>query len=820
MSIATQIARLQENRNTIRSKLITWGVATNSDTLATLATTISGIDKQTVSYTLDAITKSSGVLSKTSYTIPAGYHDGTGVVRITPEYKEVTASTSNITVVPGNGKVLAEVTVSPTPTETLTVTLKWVSGSTTEDTYTPTSGKYFSSVVVPRVPSKYQDVSGVTAVAGDVLTGKKFVNSSGTLVTGSMPNNGAINHTLNTTTKTDGVLSNTVYTIPAGYHNGSGTVRIVPEVVEVSPSTEAQVITASTGKVLSEVSISAMPAGAYNPTVINHSITTAPEVTPKITGTVTSISTETLPSGTDGTDYWTLDPDGDTVNGVSSTKAKATITTAGYLATGNKSSTADTISITPVVNAGTTRYILKGSVTNNTTLPSGSSSSGNLSYNKYIKIGKGYYAADLYYKNGVSAGSITNNTTLPSGKTSSGTLNYNNYIKIGAGYYANDLYYAGQTDADLTAANIKTGVNILGVTGTFTADADATASHILSGKTAYVNGVKITGNIGNGSVTNNTTLPSGSTSSGNLNYDKYIKIGAGYYASDLYYKNGITAGEITNNTTIPSGSSSSGTLNYGKAIKVSAGYYANDLYYAGQTDSDLIAANIKTGVEILGVTGTFTADANAAAGHILSGKTAYVNGSKVTGSMANNGAVDHTLDAVTETEGVLSNTVYTIPAGYHDGTGKVKITPETIDVTPTTSSQTIVPSAGKVLAEVQVAAIPISTLTNSIIAGQAILESTNDYAWKTTVTVPAGYYNRTVLEKTFSDIFPSLSTDAATASEMLLGYKAYTSAGQVITGTMPNNGAGGIITLTTNSSQTSIAAGYWSSANIVRIVLK
>ena len=60
-----------------------------------------------------------------------------------------------------------------------------------------------------------------------------------------------------------------------------------------------------------------------------------------------------------------------------------------------------------------------------------------------------------------------------------------------------------------------------------------------------------------------------------------------------------------------------------------------------------------------------TSDANATAGELLSGKTAYVNGSKITGTMPNNGAVSGTIDDV--------STPYTIPQGYHDGSGTVEI---------------------------------------------------------------------------------------------------------------------------------------------------
>ena len=110
-----------------------------------------------------------------------------------------------------------------------------------------------------------------------------------------------------------------------------------------------------------------------------------------------------------------------------------------------------------------------------------------------------------------------------------------------------------------------------------------------------------------------------------------------------------------------------------------------DSYYSkvvvnGETIMDLTAdtvdaahmltgytAHDKKGAPITGAC-TFdanTQDANAAATEILTGKTAYVKGSKVTGSMPNNGGV----------EGTISNleTPYTIPQGYHDGSGTVEI---------------------------------------------------------------------------------------------------------------------------------------------------
>lgn len=106
----------------------------------------------------------------------------------------------------------------------------------------------------------------------------------------------------------------------------------------------------------------------------------------------------------------------------------------------------------------------------------------------------------------------------------------------------------------------------------------------------------------------------------------------------------------------------------------------NKVVYGGKTLIDLTAdtvtaskilkgatAHDKSGAAIVG-TCTFdadTSDATATGAEILSGKTAYVNGVKVTGEMRNNGAVD----------GVISKKAdsYTVPIGYHDGSGKVAI---------------------------------------------------------------------------------------------------------------------------------------------------
>ena len=144
--------------------------------------------------------------------------------------------------------------------------------------------------------------------------------------------------------------------------------------------------------------------------------------------------------------------------------------------------------------------------------------------------------------------------------------------------------------------------------GTDTSNANATAGKVLSGYTCYVKDTKITGTMTNRGTVNQSLNPGGS-----------YTIPVGYHSGS----GKVTVSSLSANT--------SGTAN---------------------------------------------------AGRILSGRTAWVGGSRLTGTMTNRGAVSQSLAA---------NGLYTIPAGWHNGSGKVNqslTTQGAKSVTPKTTNQT------------------------------------------------------------------------------------------------------------------------------------
>ena len=215
VTIEEKLLSKQNSRNIIRAKLVEFGLAESSAKLEALATIIDGIINQ------GAV--SIQVKEGETVQIPAGFHNGGGTV----------------SGVSGGGDYKLEPTKTVTPTKQ-------------QQSIAPSSGFYgLEGVIVQAIPATYQDTSSVTAEAGDVLTGKIIVLADGTIKAGTMPDNGAVNKTLDATTVS--------YTIPAGKHSGTGKVTITLETKTVTPTKSQQTVTPTAGKVLSEVVVDAIP---------------------------------------------------------------------------------------------------------------------------------------------------------------------------------------------------------------------------------------------------------------------------------------------------------------------------------------------------------------------------------------------------------------------------------------------------------------------------------------------------------------------------------------------------------------------------------
>ena len=214
-NIATQITRIANDRNTIRNKMIDFGLAESTANLDALATAVDGI--------ANCGAVSATVQEGDTYTIPKGYHNGSGTVS---------------GVAGGGNYNLQSKQVTPTKAQ---------------QNVTPDAGYYgLSDVTVAAIPQAYQDVSTVTATAKDVLANKVIVTADGTVTTGTMPKNGAVAQ------KLDG--ETTSYTVPAGYHDGKGTVSVTVETKSATPTKEEQTVTPTEGSLLSSVTVGAIPA--------------------------------------------------------------------------------------------------------------------------------------------------------------------------------------------------------------------------------------------------------------------------------------------------------------------------------------------------------------------------------------------------------------------------------------------------------------------------------------------------------------------------------------------------------------------------------
>lgn len=226
-NIQSLLTALTTARNSIRTKLVALGLVQSSAKLSDCATAIDTIDNQ------GAV--SAQVKEGESYTIPKGYHNGSGTVQG----------------VSGGGNYA-------TQAKTVTPTKK-------QQQVTPDAGYYaLSGVTVNAIPDNYNDTSAVTAAAGDVLANKTIVGADGTTIAGTMANN-SDHATILSSSKTS-------YTIPAGKHSGNGIVKINIDTSgnTFTPTASQQSFSAPTDKVWTSININAADIPTYETWTITY----------------------------------------------------------------------------------------------------------------------------------------------------------------------------------------------------------------------------------------------------------------------------------------------------------------------------------------------------------------------------------------------------------------------------------------------------------------------------------------------------------------------------------------------------------------------
>ena len=284
------------------------------------------------------------------------------------------------------------------------------------DTTVQTSGKYLTSnITIGKIVTSNISAAnikyGTTVTVGDEDSGTRHTNVTGTFTQASTVSSGQ-------TAATAGqILSGYSAWVDAAEVQGSIATKTASDL-----SASGDTVTVPAG-FYAEQTTKSVDAGAYSASVSAHAVTATPVVTGSISGSVSNIGTTTQPSGTDGTDYWTITPSGSvTTVGIATAVGQATIGTAGYIATGSTTSSDSTVNITPRVDNGSTRYIVKGTVTNNT---SGGTAEATINRGSQIKIGAGYYPSDLYYAAEKNSGILTIDTTK-----NVGTISVDGYADV------------------------------------------------------------------------------------------------------------------------------------------------------------------------------------------------------------------------------------------------------------------------------------------------------------------------------------------------------------------------------------------------------
>ena len=469
--------------------------------------------------------------------------------------KSVAPTESSQNVTPDAGyDGLSRVTVGAIQTETKTVT--------TNGTVTPSSGKYLKQVTV-NVPSSGIDTSDATATAGKILQGATAY-VKGEKVTG------------------------TIEYYPKGSITSRGYTSNGAENVSVTTIQSKKYLEIKSPTITDPVAFLAKSKVSCGTLLSNLGDATAADVA-----------------------------EGKTFTSAAGLKVTGTHVCSGGINTSDATATADDMA------EGVTAYVKGEKITGNVKVFDKSSSTL-LSSEKYVSF--------TTYQTRKCIQLITdkraNNALYRAGTTQA--------------LMAPASFFGDATAADVAEGKTFTSVTGLKVTGTHvcssgldTSDATATANDIVKGKTAYVNGEKVTGTVTEVASSSRSILTTSDMVIETVNSKKYVKLGNVTRLADMLFREAselyvrveaslfgnATAEDVLEGKTFTStaGIKVTGTAKasvptlQAKTVTPSSAEQTvtPDSNYDGlssvtvEGDTNLVAENIKRGVSIFGVVGSF-----------------------------------------------------------------------------------------------------------------------------------------------------------------------------------------------------------------------
>lgn len=529
-----------------------------------------------------------------------------------------------------------------------------------------------------RYPMSVQERVTITPTESSQIAVEAYKYTLGNVSVAAIPSN-YIGSAIDQRDSTDLSASGATVTVPAGYYSEAASKSITSGSATNSGTASASSATITTGT----NTITLSKAVSITPTVSAGYISsgTAGSVTVSLTGSVTvdptptsSGKTVTTPAG-----YYTSSTttDVDTMTLPTSASSSAT---SGYTskATISRSTSDQYINIPTGYNTAGGYYKINAVANGSVTAPSSisgttatvSTGTNTLTLTKTVSVTPNVTTAG-YISSGTagnSSVSLTASVDVDPTPTASGKT-----VTIPAGYYTESTTKdistgsaTGPSSLSGSSATISTGTNTITLTKTGVTTTPTVSAGYVSSATASTATVALTASV----TVNPTPTASGAT----------VTIPAGYYSTQT--SKAVSTGSATAPASI-SGTSATvstgtNTLTLTKTVSVtpsvSAGYISSGTagnssvsltasvttkaaatitpgtsdqtissgtYLTGtQTisgDADLVAGNIKSGVQIFGVTGSYsgldTSDATASATDIVDGKTAYVDGRKVEGSL-------------------------------------------------------------------------------------------------------------------------------------------------------------------------------------------